>query len=124
MRMWQNILGLNRWIIDIVLDYRSPVIAPAWGKSKIWRAIHVAEIKIPMPKPGQINRFAQRYSQELITVHELFHILLPGYEADPSTTEGFYYENEQHATLESIAKSIIMARYDLPFTYFNNYEVI
>lgn len=74
-----------------------------------------------MPYEGQINRFSQRYIQELIVVHELLHVALPGYEADPSTTEGYFYENEEHARLELLAKGYIMARYNLDFNYFQNF---
>lgn len=120
LKEWKTRLSLSDWIIDVHLHYNDPVIAPAWGKSTIWRAIHIAEIHIPMPRPGQINPFPQKYCQELILVHELMHIKLPGYEADPNTTEGFYYENEQHAILESVAKALIMARYDIGLEWFEN----
>lgn len=120
---WRYRLSLSDWIIDIHLHYGDIVIAPAWGKSTIWRAIHVAEIHIPMPGPGQINPFPQRYCQELILVHELLHIVLPGYDADINTTEGFFYENEQHARLESIAKALIMAKYNVGRNWFDNYKI-
>lgn len=118
---WQSRLNLQNWIINVHLNYHHPCIAPAWGKSKIYRAIHISEIHIPMPKPGQINTFPEKYCQELIVVHELMHCKLAGHDADPSTTEGFYYENEQHAILEDIAKALIMSRYDLDFEWFYNF---
>lgn len=121
LRYYQHILSLDDWIIDIVLDYRSPCIAPAWGKSSIYRAIHTAIIKLPIPKSGQINNFAQRYCQELIVVHELMHCRLPSVDVEVESTEGEYYEAEQHATLELISKGIIMAKYGLDFGYFENF---
>lgn len=120
LKEWQTRLNLNSWIIDVNLDYKHLCIAPAWGSSNIWRAIQTAKINIPMPKPGQINTFPQRYVQELILVHELMHVKLPGYDADPNTTEGFYYENDQHAILEHIAKALIAAKYKLDFSWFYN----
>lgn len=121
LREWQKRLSLDSWIIDIRLDYNSPCIAPAWGSSSNFRAIQIAWISIPMPYEGQINRFPQKYCQELILVHELLHIKLPGYEADPSTTEGFYYENNEHATLEHIAKALIMSKYMIDKHWFENF---
>lgn len=118
---WQRILNLQDWIIDIYLKYNDPVIAPAWGKSSIYRAIHTSIIIIPMPKPRKINNFAQRYIQELILVHELLHVVLPTIEVDVETTEGDYYEAEAHARLELLAKGFIMTRYDLDFDYFYNF---
>lgn len=118
---WRNLLGLQNWIISINLLYNEPCIAPNWGRSTNWRAMHVGEINIPMPKPRQINTFPMRYVQEDILVHELMHFLLPGIKSEYDTTESDYYSKETHATLESIAKSLIMARYRLPFEYFYNF---
>lgn len=121
LREWQKRLSLDGWIIDIQLHYDHPCIAPAWGKSSIYRAIHTAIIHIPMPYPGQINEFPQRYIQELIVVHELLHVCLPTVEVEVETTEGEYYEAESHARLELLAKALIMAKYDLTFDYFENF---
>lgn len=118
---WAEILNLQSWIIDIKLDHDAPCIAPNWGSSSIWRAMHIAEISIPMPKRGQINPFPQKYCQEEIMIHELCHILLPGHEANTDTTEGDFYEKEQHARLETVAKALVMARYNLSIEWFYNF---
>lgn len=118
---WQDRMNLLDWIIDIHLDCHSPVKAPAWGKSSIYRAIHTAIIHIPMPCPGQMNRFPQRYVQELILVHELLHVALPSVEVEVETTEGDYYEAETHARLELLAKALISAKYGLTFDWFYNF---
>lgn len=118
---YKKLLNLDSWIIDIQLHYDHPCVAPAWGKSSIYRAIHTAIIHIPMPKPKQINPFPQRYCQELITVHELMHVRLPTVDVEIESTEGEFYEAEAHATLELISKAIIMSQYNLPFDYFENF---
>lgn len=118
---WQEILGLQNWIIDIHLDHNSPCIAPAWGKSKIYKALHVAGIYIPMPKEGQINKFPVRYSQEEILVHELLHVRLPSLDVEIESTASDFYEAEFHASLEATAKALIMARYGLRLDWFYNY---
>lgn len=120
LREWQSRLSLDDWIITVHLLHNGPILAPDWGSSSNWRAIHVADIRIPMPEPDQLNSFPERYCQELILVHELMHIRLPGYRVDPSTQEGHYYEAEQHATLELIAKALIKAKYGLPHHWFEN----
>lgn len=121
LREWKERLNLFDWIINIHLHFNHPCIAPAWGSSSIWRAIHTAEINIPMPSDGQINKFPQRYIQELILVHELLHICLPTVEVEVETTEGEYYEAETHARLELLAKALISAKYNLTFDYFENF---
>lgn len=118
---WQDRLSLSDWVIDINLQYNEPVVAPNWGSSTSFRAMHIANINIPMPKPCQINYFPLRYCQELILVHELMHIRLPGYDIDPNTTEGKFFESENHAILESIAKALIMSKYNLTIDWFYNF---
>lgn len=118
---YKTLLNLDSWIIDVNLKYDQKVIAPAWGNSHIFRAIHTSIINIPMPKRGQINTFPQRYCQELILAHEVMHIRLPTVEVEIESTEGEFYNAEQHATLELIAKGIIMAKYGLTMQYFENF---
>lgn len=120
LREWQKRLGLEDWIIDIQLTYDGPIIAPNWGKSSNYRAIHVAEIFIPMPAPDQINTFPERYCQEEIVVHELLHVLLPNTRINPNTTEGDFFQSESHARLESIAKALIMSKYGVNRDWFYN----
>lgn len=118
---WQNKLSLFDWIININLLYDEIVTAPNWGSSTNWRAMHIAEIYIPMPQAGQINPFPQKYCQELILVHELLHIRIPKSRVNVNSNEGNYYQAEQHATLESIAKALIMAKYDVNIDWFYNF---
>lgn len=121
LKYYKKLLSLDDWIIDINLDYNSPCIAPAWGKSKIYRAIHVAEILIPMPYKGQINKFPVRYSQEEISVHELLHVRLPSLDLETESTASDFYESEFHASLEATAKALIMSKYNIPMDwYYNN----
>lgn len=118
---WRELLGLQNWIINIILDYSAPIEAPNWGSSLNHRAIHVATITIPMPWPGQINPFPIRYCQEEIVIHELLHILWPRYEVNHNTTEGNFYLMEVHASLEQTAKALLMARYGLDISWFYNF---
>lgn len=122
MKYWQRILNLDSWLIDVRLHYDQPCIAPSWGASKIYRAIHIGVINIPMPKPNQINTFPQRYSQELITVHELCHFRIPSVQMEVENTANDFYEDEVHASLEAVAKGYIMAKYELTMQYFENFN--
>lgn len=121
LREWQSRLNLDDWIIDLYLEYDQLLTAPDWGRSSNFRAIRVAEIYIPMPAPGQINRFPERYCQEEILVHELLHVRMPSTRVDPSTNEGNFYRDESHAILEHICKALIKAKYGIDQEWFYNF---
>lgn len=59
-----------------------------------------------------------RYCAEKILVHELLHCKY-NFVANDNSYEGVYFDTMEHALLEQMAKSLIMAKYDLPFEYWN-----
>ena len=62
---------------------------------------------------------AERFCAEEILVHELLHCKYNVIHDDESY-EGVMLDVNQHQLLEEMAKSLMMARYDLPFEYWKN----
>ena len=58
---------------------------------------------------------------ELVLLHELLHCFYPMPRQESSTLEGAFYLNEKHKDIETMAKSILMIKYDLDFSWFKNY---
>jgi hypothetical protein len=56
--------------------------------------------------------------QELVLVHELLHCKISILNNDIGTYEVDMTEYFYHSLLEQLAKSLIMAKYDLTFDYF------
>ena len=58
-----------------------------------------------------------KYCAEKVLVHELLHCHY-AWTSNDSTYEGVYVDTMEHALLEQMAKSLIMAKYDLTLDYF------
>lgn len=63
-----------------------------------------------------------KYCAEKVLVHELLHCKY-NWLANESSYEGKYVDVMEHGLLEQMAKSMIMAKYDLSLDYFENGEV-
>ena len=62
------------------------------------------------------------FINENVLVHELLHCKY-NWLANESFYEGKYVDVMEHGLLEQMAKSLIMAKYDLILDYFNDTEV-
>lgn len=63
-----------------------------------------------------------KYCAEKVLIHELLHLKYNWIENEGSY-EGKYVDVMEHGLLEQMAKSLIMAKYNLTLDYFNNGEV-
>lgn len=59
----------------------------------------------------------EKYCAERILVHELLHCKY-NWLSPPDTMEGKYFDTLEHSMLEQMAKSLIMAKYNLNLDYF------
>jgi len=62
-----------------------------------------------------------RISHECVLIHELLHCKYNWIEATYSLVESIYYNALEHSLLEQMAKSLFMAKYNLPFSWFKNF---
>lgn len=58
-----------------------------------------------------------KYCAEIILVHELLHCKM-NWISNNDTYEGKYFDTVEHALLEQMAKSLIMAKYNVGLEYF------
>lgn len=114
LKWWQDKLFLNDWIIKGYLVHGEE-IPELGGESNVQWVNCCGTINIRTAE--EMSAGVQKQPHELILVHELLHFKYMGFEG-VSTIEGIFYEEKQHQLLEQMAKSLIMAKYDIGFDYF------
>ena len=117
LKEWQTRLFLSEWTICAKLV--EPVVIPGLqGENELSFENNASVISIIIPGDDVINR-VQRFCAEKVLVHELLHCKYNILEKD-NTYESAYLDSRQHQLLEQMAKSLIMAKYNLPFDWFKN----
>lgn len=123
LKWWQDRLCMNDWILTASICGREDMDSvDDQGENLMIHARKVAEIRIlkktDMPNDSVAKRFL-RHCDEQILVHELLHCLYDW--MDPGNNpsyEGTYLDEIEHQKLDTMAKSLIMVKYDLPLSYF------
>lgn len=116
---WQKRLFLNDWCIGIRFAHQCDMeeLGRA-GESEVnWVNMDgTITILYPQDMPDVLHY----YSQEEVLIHELLHFKYMGFfQNGSSTIEGVYYDVMQHQLLEQMAKSLFIAKYNLPSDWFN-----
>lgn len=117
LREWQERLFLTDWIIRIAqrdlvdMNDRAGEIDFCYEK-------HSAFIYLTKTCEKTRNMIMKTY-QEQTLVHELLHLKM-NYINNLDTYEGKMVEIQEHALVEQLAKSLIMAKYNLSFDWFYN----
>lgn len=116
LKEWQKRLFLDDWII------KARLVAPdeftlenVCGENEFDITNKCCIIRI-MEKKYYGNRVL-KYCAEKILVHELLHCKYNWLVA-PDTMEGKYFDELEHSLLEQMAKSLIMAKYNIGLDYF------
>lgn len=127
LKWWQDKLQLNDWIISAYLNdeilynnekeeclglHKSDYVQK---NSYIDISTYKAIQEYLEKEDSSIN---YKVCHELILVHELLHVKIPMFENEDSSIGNVFYEINQHALIESLAKTLIMAKYDLDFDWF------
>lgn len=122
LKYWQDKLFLNDWII------RAKVVTPDQFESgcDIMGENHVDFVNkcciIRIVNPRSYGDCMMRYCAEKILVHELLHCKY-NFNITSDTYEGNYLDLVEHSMLEQLSKTLIMTKYNIPFSYFaDNYE--
>jgi len=117
---WQSKLGLQDWIIKSKLTNdlqdignHSEISFNVVGKH--------AMIRIRPYDSVEAGEWIAKQPQELVLVHELLHCLIYEIEKDTESIELIIYNQQQHQLIESMAKALIMAKYDIGLDYFRNF---
>lgn len=110
LKEWQDRLFLDDWIIDIELDQDLD------GQDGTIEYNYVNEANVKIGKPR-----VKRYCAELILIHELLHLRYGLFRKESETYEENFVEMYEHMKMEQLAKSLLMAKYNLKFSWFKNY---
>lgn len=115
---WKKRLFLSDWNIKAYLVHGEEISGNA-GLSEVQWVNSCGTISIryanEMPK-GMI----EKEPHEKILVHELLHFKYMSFASARSSIEDVFYDETQHKLLEQMAKSLIMAKYDIDYEWFWN----
>lgn len=116
LKWWQEKLFLADWIIKANICAPEDFIGSnLMGENEFDMTNKSCMIRILNPK--YYGDRIMIYCAEKVLVHELLHCKY-NWIANESSYEGKYVEVMEHGLLEQMAKSLIMAKYDLSLDYF------
>lgn len=120
LKEWQDRLFLQDWTIKVKL------VDKICDDGRLGECFHVNPLKvsqITLKKFEKENEIGEllKPCHEKILVHELLHLKYPECELNDPTIEEVLYNENQHALIEQMAKSLIMAKYNLTFDWFKNF---
>ena len=116
LRWWQEKLFLTDWIIKArICPPEDFITEDCCGENEFEIENKSCIIRILDPK--YYGKRILRYCAEKILVHELLHCKY-NWIANDNSYEGKYVDVMEHGLLEQMAKSLIMAKYNLSLNYF------
>ncbi len=116
---WKKRLFLDDWIIKVVRVSRVDM-PNNLGLNEFQVENKCAVIRLIEADEDVKSRIA-KYCEEKTLVHELLHCKY-NYIANSDSYEGKFLDVSEHALLEQMAKSLIMAKYGVTFEWFRNFE--
>lgn len=121
LKWWQEKLFLTDWIIKArICEPCDFTDSRNMGENEFDMVNKCCVIRILDKK--YYGECIMKYCAEKVLVHELLHCKY-NWIANESSYEGKYVYVMEHGLLEQMAKSLIMAKYDLTLDYFENGEV-
>lgn len=125
LKEWQTRLFLNNWIIKARLasynEVNENTDGPSIGCNHLVPESSCAIILIA-EHGNDIDEGITRVCHEQVLVHELLHCKYELVIPSDHTYVNIYMDIHEHALIEQMAKSLIMAKYNLPFEWFANFE--
>ena len=120
---WVKALFLTDWIIHVhfVDDLQDEDGNELMGHIDFQMVNRCADIQLRRKPEGDERCYVKKEYQELALVHELCH-LKRGWLDAPYGHEGLYYNTIEHQAVEEMAKTLIMVKYGLDFSWFKNPE--
>lgn len=117
---WQEKLFLTDWIIKAsICPPEDFMTKNCCGENEFHIENKTCVIRILHPK--YYGDRIMKYCAEKILVHELLHCKY-NWIANNDSYEGKYVDVMEHSLLEQMAKSLIMAKYDLSLDYFKKID--
>lgn len=118
LKEWQHRLLLDDWIIKLNFAEANEMPNNA-GYNNFCMEKQSSVITITKLTDDTRSRITKVY-QEFTLVHELLHLKL-NFVENADTYEGKYLEIKEHQLLDQLAKSLIMAKYNLNYDWFKNF---
>lgn len=118
---WQERLFLTDWIIKLWLT-DEPIFSDGkrrLGECDYRQAERYALITLAMPDIETTSTIG-KFCHERVLVHELLHCKF-NFACEPTNAEMVFYCTAEHALLEQMAKSLIMAKYNVGLDFFKNF---
>jgi hypothetical protein len=117
---WQERLFLQDWVIGLDLADELQIDGDdTAGTNEYNTTLKCSVITIRRHK-GDESEMSMKVCHEHVLVHELLHLKYNWQECD-ALYESKYVDACEHALLEQMAKSLIMAKYNLTFGWFRNF---
>ena len=120
---WQERLFLQHWIIKLDLE-NEPVVHDGNRLLGLWSGAisqHECDIKLFNGDDEFVDESCIKWSAEHVLVHELLHCKYNFLNLDLNFSSNKYFDLHEHALIEQMAKSLIMAKYDIKFDWFKNF---
>lgn len=114
LKWWQHRLFLDDWVIKINLVDCIDDEENCAGRVDYNREYLYANIRI---KKELNENTIDTQCHEKVLIHELMHLVIPQTE-NYEDIQNLYWNENQHQIMERIARSLIMAKYDLSFDFF------
>ena len=114
LREWQHLLFLDDWVIKINLVDCIDDEENCAGRVDYNREYLYANIRI---KKELNENTIDTQCHEKILIHELMHLVIPQTD-NYEDIQNLYWNENQHQIMERIARSLIMAKYNLSFDFF------
>lgn len=116
---WQHRLFLDHWYIEYGLVDGEDVPGLGGESTAHWESCAGS---ISVRRIEQMPNTITKNPQELTLVHELLHFkYMPFEEKNGRTIDGAFWDIIQHQMLEQMAKALIMAKYDLDPSWFQQH---
>lgn len=120
LKEWQERLFLSDWTLKVKLTSPEEMkFEDNCGENEFQMVNRCGVIRI-LRKEFYGDRII-KYCAEKTLIHELLHCKYNWVERAYDSIEVAYYDTLEHSLIEQMAKSLLMAKYDLPFSWFNNF---
>lgn len=121
-RKWQGILQLNDWLIKtkLVDDAIKDGNDTCDGINNVTHPTKTAIITISHCKDVDL---VFKHCEELVLIHELLHCTIMAVESMDRSIESCIYEAVMHQPIDTIARALLMAEYNLTFEWFMEDEI-
>ena len=117
---WKQKLFLMDWVISAsIIPMKDFEMEDSVGENLMVFDNKEAVIHI-VPKDDFPNDAVTKFCQEKVLVHELLHCLYNFMQPPANSYEGKYLDTMEHQRLDMMAKSLIMVKYGLDFSWFKN----